>query len=194
MEEDLRVLIKLLNSVDLSLGDQVDESLFKLSKLKEFVNFPLYGQSIYLKYNGDPEGLRQLADALLYKAISLYNLKEYQRSFYLILINIFSFKPINLQLIKLIIANFHYLGHFTLAAQLYVKYFELTQDLDCLYFAGICYSLVDKPHLAVANFEQFLALVESSAQARQSLKELTKSCHGLIKNIRAQEAIPGRSL
>ena len=192
MFEDITTLIQILNALDLDIdlaGTQGSEDPFiLLAKLRDFLSLPIYGQSIYLNYHNNPQGLTSLADALLAKAVNLYNLKEHQRSLHLIIINIFSFKPINLALIKLLIANFQHLGYLSLAAEMYAKLFELRGEVDCLYFAGICCALEERQTLALANFDHFLSLADSSVQLKHNLQDLTKSCKNIIHHLRSQQA------
>lgn len=189
MLRDATILIDLLNSVELQDTENSDIMIKQLIKLKEFINLPLYKLYVQLRMETKPAEVADIANAVLYKASTLYNLKEYRRSFRLILVNIFNFNPINLDIIKLVIANFYSLNFLELSGILYSRLFQEVADPECLYFSGLSYYFLQEWSRALPYLEQFNAIVANSVRYQKELADLTKISGKLIAQMRQDTSI-----
>lgn len=189
MLRDATILIDLLNSVELRDTENSDIMIKQLIKLKEFINLPLYKLYAQLRMEMKPAEVADIANAVLYKASTLYGLKEYRRSFRLILVNIFNFNPINLDIIKLVIANFYSLNFLELSGILYSRLFQGVADPECLYFSGLSYYFLQERSRALPYLEQFNAIVANSVRYQKELADLTKISGKLIAQMRQDTSI-----
>lgn len=73
------------------------------------------------------------------EALSYYNRNDYQNSLKVIITYITLFYEINDQTIKLLVANLQCLGCMVTARHAYLKIYQFNnQEIDCIYFAGVC--------------------------------------------------------
>ena len=177
---DVELLQQVLSSCEAQVSGAKSEVLEQLEHVIKFTKFPMYPMRDDM-YDAFAPGYKPLIVHEVYnKAVDMYNIKEYLKSYTCIIDAIRELKPLDGLTIKLLIANIQCLGHHDIARLMYAKYYEVTNDVECLFYAGLCEYLGKNRLEAKRDLSKFLTQVDGSVQNRTKYAPLIKQAANFI--------------